>query len=211
MFIFQRIVTLQGAPRRTLEWATEMTGFVNANSDLGAMLWAGLFGYPVGTVAWTARVDSRAALGEGMDALLGNADYHDLIEKGQELIAAPGTDHLYELVHPESLGEEQPPVGCVAELITATPAQGKVAATMGWGIEISSVYASATGTSPSFFADAYGTFGQVTWIIVHADMAAADAANAAANSNAEYVAAVDGGGDLFVAGSGTTSAARRIA
>jgi hypothetical protein len=209
MFIFQRIVTLQGGPRRALAWASEMTTFVRENSDLDPLLWVGGFGYPIGTVAWSARVESRAELADGMNALMAEDGYHDLIEAGVELFGEPGEDLLLERIHPDGPLVDPPPVGSVAEIITAVPTGGNIAAAIGWGIEISNTYAEISGTGVSFFADAYGTFGRVTWIVVHPDMAAADAANAAVNSSADYVASLDSAGDLFVPASGNRSASIR--
>lgn len=211
MFIFQRIVHLKGGPRKTLAWATEVTEFVRSNSDLEPLLWAGGFGYPLGTVAWTARVDSRAALADGMNSLMAQDDYHDLVESGVEYFDQPGEDLLLELVHPESLAVEPPPVGSVAETISAVPVPGKLGAAMAWGVAIANTYTEISGTGASFFADAYGSFGRVTWIIVHTDMAAVDAANAAVNSSAEYLEALDSGGDLFESSSGHRAAAMRVA
>jgi hypothetical protein len=210
MFIFQRIVTLQGGPRRALAWASEMTTFVSENSDLDPLLWVGGFGYPIGTVAWSARVESRAELADGMNALMAHEGYHDLIEAGVELFGQPGEDLLLERIHPDGPLLDPPPVGSVAEIISATAAPGKVAAAMAWGVEIANTYAEISGTGVSFFADAYGAFGRVTWIVVHPDMAAADAANAAVNSSADYVTSVDSGGDLFVPASGHRSASIRV-
>lgn len=211
MYLFQRFLTLRGGPRRSLPWAIEMNEFVNRNSDLAPTLWAGRFGYPLGAVAWGARVESRAALAGGMDKLMANDAYHDLIDTGQEFIAEPGEDHLRQLIHPEALPEDLPPVDAVAEMTSAVPAEGKLGAAMGWGVEIATMYAEITGAQAAFYADAYGHFGQLTWIAVHADMAAADAANDATNTNSDYLAAIDGAGDLFVPMSGTRAMATRIA
>jgi len=211
MYLFQRTVTLQGGARKPIAWAIEMNKLVN---DLGGVeigLWSSVFGFPLGTVVWSARVDSRAALAELTTKLMASDAYHSAVEKGQEFVAAPGQDTLRQLVHAESLSPTPPPVGAAATVITATPGEGNIAKALAWGVEITTIYSRITGSPASFFADAYGPFGQVTWITTHADMAAADAANDALQAAPEYLASIDGAGALFVPGSGMQGLATRIA
>ena len=74
---------------------------------------------------------------------------------------------------------------------------------MAWGVEIADRYTAVTGTGSAFLADDYGPFGQLTWIAVHADAAAADRADEAVAGDADYLAAIDAGGGLFQPGSAT--------
>ena len=85
-----------------------------------------------------------------------------------------------------------------ATVITATPAEGKIASALAWGVEVTTLFSNITGTPASFFADAYGPFGQLTWMATHADLAAADAAEAALQANPDYLRSIDGAGDLLV-------------
>ncbi len=78
-----------------------MTEFVNANSPVEFSLWGAMFGLPLGTVSFNARVDSRAEFSDATTALLGNASYHELVERGQPFVAASGEDHLRQVVHVE--------------------------------------------------------------------------------------------------------------
>jgi hypothetical protein len=211
MYLFQRVVTLRGGVRRPLGWAVEMNAYVNANSGVEVGLWVANFGFPLGTVVWSARVESRAELAEVMGGLMAQDGYHELVERGQEFVAEPGQDHLRELIHPESVGQGPPPVGSVATIITATPNEGRLREALGWGVEIAKMYGDITGTPAAFYAEAYGTFGQVTWIVAHTDMAAADAASRAVQAAPDYLASIDGAGELFVPGSGAQGLATRIA
>lgn len=211
MYLFQRTVTLRGGARKPMAWAVEMNKLVNDLGGVEVGLWSALFGFPLGTVVWSARVPSRAALAEVMEKLMADEEYHSLVEKGQEFIDAPGQDTLRQLVHAETLSPTPPPVGAVATVITATPSPGHIVEALAWGVEITTTYSRITGSPASFFADAYGPFGQLTWITTHTGLAAADAANDALQAAPEYVTSIDGAGALFVPGSGMQGLATRIA
>jgi len=211
MYLFQRMITLRGGARKPGAWAVEMTHEVNAHSGVEVSLWSTVFGFPLGTFVWSARIDSRAELAEMTARLVANDTYHACVEQGQEFVTAPGQDTLRQLVHAEKLTSTAPPVGAVATVTTATPSAGHIGQALTWGAEITTLNSSITGTPASFFADAYGPFGQLTWITTHADMAAVDAANHALQSNPAYLASIDGAGALFVPASGMQGLAVRIA
>jgi hypothetical protein len=211
VYLFQRTITLRGGARKPIAWAIEMNKLVNDLGGVEVGLWSSVFGFPLGTVVWSARVDSRAALAEVTGKLMANDEYHSLVKKGQKFVDAPGQDTLRQLVHAESLSPTPPPVGAAATVITATANPGQIAKALAWGVEITTIYSRITGSPASFFADAYGPFGQLTWITTHADIAAADAANDALQATPDYLTSIDGAGALFVPGSGMQALATRIA
>jgi hypothetical protein len=212
MYLFTRSATLAGSAARAVEYATRTTEIVNDTIDLEVALWANVFGRPGGTFSWNTMADGRAALGAATAALTGNSVYLEQLERGQEFAGTtPPEDVLRQLVHPAELTGEGAPVGSFAEAISAVPAPGQIASAMAWGVEISNVATSITGVPVSFWSDSYGTFGQVTWLIVYADAAAVDAANDKLNASAEYINAVDGAGPLFVPASGDRGLFTRIA
>jgi hypothetical protein len=185
-----------------------MTAYVNAHSDLNVSLWATQFGNPVGTVAWTAQVDSHAALAAATAGLIGDDGYHDLLEKAADLVNAPAQDAFRLVVHGE-LGS--PPIGSVAGLITAVVAGGKQADAMAWGVETSKHVTAVTGSPVAFCSDVYGTFGQVTWIAIYPDLPMLDKAQEVLGSDADYAKRLAKAGDLFEPGSGSTRLSTRIA
>ncbi|MDX2381815.1 MAG: hypothetical protein QNM02_18910 [Acidimicrobiia bacterium] len=212
MYLFTRSATLVGGPGRTLEYVAQVTEIVNATIDLEVTLWGTLFGRPAGTFSWNTMVDGRAGLGSATAALATNPDYLAALDRGQEFAGVtPAEDELRQLVHPTELPGDGPAVGAFAEAITVTPAAGHIADAMGWGVEISNMAASITGVPVSFWADAYGTFGQVSWLIVYPDAAAVDAAQDKLNASAEYITAVDKSGPLFIGGSGDRALFTRLA
>lgn len=211
MHMFSRVSTLTGGPQRPLEWALGITERVNAVMDVDVSLWGAAFGYPGGTVAWSTLVESRAHLTEQMGKLAGDTAFVSLAEQGLEFATTPYEDSLRTIVHMTAEPDgTPPPLGAMAELITASPAAGKIGAAMAWGVEMADRYAAVTGSGVAFLADDYGTFGQASWIVIHDDAAAADAAATALMADEAYGAAVDGGGNLFVPGSATRAAVVRL-
>lgn len=209
MYQFSRLLTLSGSPRQTLPWATEVTAHVNQHSALDVTLWGGAFGHPVGTVAWSTIVESRAALAEATAGLLADDSYMDLVEAGADFVDSPARDVLRQLVH-GTPPEEPPGIGAVAATTTAIGA-APLGDVITWGVEMAELGSTVTGANVAFLVDAYGAFGQVTWITVMADMAAADAASEAIIGNADYLAKVAEAGEMFVPGSGQQALLTRLA
>ena len=133
MLLFSRVVTLTGKPRETISWAVGITEYVNANSELDVSLWSADFGYPLGTVAWSAVVESQVALAEGTAKLLVDDGYFDQLDNGRDFATQPGQDFLRELVHGEP--SDPPPLGAVASITTATALVDRMADAVGWAIE----------------------------------------------------------------------------
>ncbi len=212
MHLFSRVAQIHGGPRRSIDWAMRITEKVNQLMDVDVVLWNGTLGYPGPTVAWSTIVESRAHLESQMAKTAVDDAFLDLAEEGAEFTGGTFQDSLRSIVHmtAEPAGEP-PPLGAWAELVSATPAEGKLAAVMGWGVEIADQYKSITGTEVAFMVDDYGTFGQVTWASIHESAEAADVANAALMADEGYLAALDASGQLFAPSSGTRGAVSRIA
>jgi len=211
MYLFTRETTLTGGQRRPLEYALEVTEAANRVIEPDVHLWLALFGRPVGTFSWNAVIDGRAALGGAMAALAGSDGYQALLERGQEFATTGAVDKLRQLVHPAPADGAGTEVGNYAEAITAVPAEGRIGRSIRWGTEIAQLASRIIGIPVTFWADAYGTFGRVTWLIVHPDAAAVDAANDELNGNEEYLHMVDSTDDLFVPGSGERALFTRLA
>jgi hypothetical protein len=211
MYLFTRESTLAGGERRPVEFAIQITEVVNRTVDLDVHLWAAVFGRPAGTLSWNVVVDGRAALASATAALGASDEYQALLERGQEFATSGATDKLRQLIHPAPAEGVTTEVGNFAEAITAVPAEGRIGRVMGWGVEIAQLVSRIIEIPVSFWADAYGTFGQVTWLIVYPDAAAVDAANDALNTNDEYLGKLDSTDDLFVPGSGQRALFTRLA
>ncbi|MEP7201018.1 MAG: hypothetical protein ABI894_00300 [Ilumatobacteraceae bacterium] len=207
--MFARLVTLTGSPRKSMPWAMGITEYVNSHSPLSVTCWAGSFGYPIGTVAWTAMVESEAALAAGTGALLADPGYLDLVESAQDLISSPGHDVLREAIYGEP--GDPPPIGAVATVTTATAIVDRMGDALGWAVEIAQHVEGVVGSSVGVLTDVFGTMGGIAWIGSQPDVAAADAARAKLNADGDYLKRIAGSKDLFINGSGHISQATRIA
>jgi hypothetical protein len=210
MYLFSRLATLRGNERRSLAWAVEMSNYVNAHSDHTVSLWRADFGYPVGTVAWSTWVASLAALDEGFARLADDDGYHDLVDAGLELMPEPPHDLLRRAVFGEPGSTPLPP-GAVTSVTTAVVTNGQYAEATAWGIEMAELVQQITGQPTMFLVDAYGTFGQVTWLSGAPDLATADAGGEAMQANPDYLKRLSDVGDLFVPGSGQQRLVTRVA
>ncbi len=208
MDLFTRSVLMTGPPAAYMEYATSMRSFVSEKLGQDIALWSAAFGAPRGAMVYAARVEGLAGV-QAMNAkLLGDAEYMSKLA-GASGMTMPAEDNLLQPLHGE-LGDPPPP-GAVATVTTAVIANGAYADAIGWGIEMAQLGETVTGMPTIFGMNAFGTFGQVTWINVAADAAAADAAGNAINANADYMGKLGAIGDLFVPGSGHRSLAIRIA
>jgi hypothetical protein len=209
MDLFSRTVMLTGAPTAYMAYATEMRSYVSEQLGQEIALWSVSFGAPRGTMTYTARVDGLAGV-QAMNAkLLGNAEYMSKLETGATLGGGAANDSLMQPIHGE-MGDH-PPVGSVATVTTAVIANGAYGEAIGWGVEMAQLVERIAGTPTVFGMSAFGTFGQVTWINVSADAAAADTSGNTVNADPDYMGRLSAVGDLFVPGSGHRSLAMRVA
>lgn len=209
MLLFSRVVTLTGSPRKSMPWALQITEYVNAHGSLPVTCWAGNFGYPIGTVAWSAIVESEAALTAATGSLLADSGYLDLLESAVDLVSTPGHDVLRELIY--GTPGDPPPVGSLATITTATAIVDRLADALGWAVEMGQFVEGVLGTPIAVLTDVFGTMGGIAWIGSQPDAASADAARAKLNANGDYFKRIAGSKDLFINGSGHISQATRIA
>lgn len=209
MDLFSRRVLMTGPPADYMAWSIDMCAYVNDKLDEPVSLWSMGLGAPAGTLVYSTRVDGLAGVQANTTKLMADADYMSKVAEAQGMAGAPSEDSLAQPIHGEP--GDPPPVGSLATITTAVIANGAYATAIGWGVEMAQLGGEITGMPTMFLMNAFGTFGQVTWISVAADAAAADAAGTAVNSNADYMTKLGDIGDLFVPASGHRSVATRIA
>jgi hypothetical protein len=209
MQLFNRVVLINGPLAEAAGWAADMRAFVAEKSGREIALWSVLFGAPLGTMVYSARVDGVADLLSIGAALEGDADYHTMLAGGRQFSAAPPVDQLSTPVSGE-LGEA-PPVGSVAVVTTASIANGAYTEAITWSVEMAKYVEGVTGFRSTFLIDDFGPFGQVRWIGVAPDAAASDAAGQKLNADPGYLEKLGAVGGLFAEGSGHRGLAVRVA
>jgi hypothetical protein len=211
MIIFQRLVTFEGPPEEVTPWALEITEAVNQRTNLNVSLWQGLFGGPVGSLAWSALVENLTALEAATDSLGSDAAYLSLVSKARDWTRAPGEDFLLRMIHAAGGDYVRPAVGAYAEGTAAVPAEGKLAKAAAFGVEIADIHSKLTHSSVLFCTSEYGAFGEMRWLALYDSAAAVDAAAEAIAKDEDYSAKLDAAGELFVEGLARRTLARRIA
>ena len=209
MQLFTRQLLLTGPPAESGAWAVGMAAEVTAKMGTEVALWSAGMGAPVGSVAFTIRVDGAADLMAKAGPLAEDADYQAKLAAGADFVAAPANDSLATPLHGD-LGDA-PPVGSFAVVTNATIANGKYAEAVGWGVDVAQHVTAISGMPVMLLMQEYGPFGTLTWIGGSPDAAGVDASAAATNGDADYIAKLSAAGDLFVPGSGQRVLATRIA
>jgi hypothetical protein len=210
MYLFTRSLQLTGPLRDAVGWAAEVTAFVNGSSAHPVSLWSANYGQPIGKVTWSTWVESMADVTSMFATLVADDGYHTVLAKGRDHIAGPAEDELRQAL----VGgprDTPPPIGAVTTRTTATIANGQYGAALAWGVEMAGMVEGISGHATSFFADAFGAFGAVTWFTGAPDMTAAEAANNAINGNPDYMGRLSDVATLFLPGSGHRALATRIA
>jgi len=209
MQLFSRQLLLTGPPAESAAWAVGMAAEATAKMGTEVALWSAGMGAPVGSVAFTVRVDGVADLMAKAGPLAEDAGYQAKLAEGADFVAGPANDSLASPLHGE-LGDP-PPVGSYAVVTNATIANGQYAEAVGWGIDVAQHVTELSGMPVGVMMQEYGPFGTMTWIGVSPDAAGVDASSTATNGDADYIAKLSAAGNLFVPGSGQRMLATRIA
>jgi hypothetical protein len=209
MQLFSRIVMLTGPFPEVNAWASDMRQYVSEKWDREIGLWSVMFGAPLGTLVYSARVAGLADVQSIGAILSGDPDYHAKLASGREFSGGPPVDQISTPIYGE-LGDP-PPVGSVAVVTTATIANGAYAEAITWGVQMAQYVEGVTGFGSTFLVDDFGPFGQVRWMGVAPDAASADAAGQKLNADPGYLEKLSATGDMFVQGSGNRGLASRVA
>ena len=108
MFIFQRMMRVTGGSA-AYAWAAEVTAAVNTHSASEVSLWVGSFGYPVGTIGWSAAVEHLSELEQVNEAMTLDANLNALVDRGAQYVAETSPDRILSIVHGTPSGDT--PVG----------------------------------------------------------------------------------------------------
>lgn len=208
MHLFTRQATL--AREHVVEgraYAVEIAQYMSEKTGLEVIPWAVVYGAPVGSVSWSTRVDSQAAMGAAQEMLAGDDGFLERSKANARLFTGPAENTIGEFLA-SSGGTVS--VGRFATVVIAQCAGGKIGEAMSWGIDMMEHVAKVTGAESSFVRGIYGPFGTLVWVSRFDTMEALDAANAALTTDSTYLERLDQGGDLFVPGSASERLIQRL-
>ena len=207
MYLFTR--TAQVKPEHLFDaaaFAIEVAGKVTSITAKPVMAFTGVFGYPLGTVVWSARAESQAELADDNTKILGDPGYIELVQRNIHLFDGPATDQLVNVVS-SSLAPTPKPI---YSLLTTTIANGKFAPAMAFGVKAQAYVAKATGLTNAFSSSVFGTFGAVGWLTGADTMTDMDRYTEWQATDPGFHALVDEAADLFIPGTAQTGLVQRL-
>lgn len=208
MLLHSRIVTFRTSPRKLMPWALGITEYVNTRSSVPVSLWMADYGYPIGTLSWSALLESQAQLAQALEPLAGDDGYHDLLDAAAAMVDTAGQDMLREVVY--GAPGEVAPVGSTAIITTATATVECLPEAIGWSIDIAQHLESLTGNGVTVLTNVFGQMGGITWIST-GTLEAGEVARAQSGADATYIGKLAATKELFISGSGHTSRFTRVA
>ena len=152
MYINTRTGQIASDQASGLAFAVDIAGEVERATGVPIGVWQGLYGQPLGSVTWSARVDTFAELAT-LNAKLGeSASYLEKVAGASELWI-PGSfgDRLARVVH--AAGE--PTSMAFVSSLTAVAAPGKQPDVAEFGAEVTDYVHQLTGAAVSFCAGVF--------------------------------------------------------
>lgn len=210
MHLFSRSILLNAVTPETVGVASDLRAYASDVLGTEIGLWSVAFGAPYGTMVYAAPADGLAGVADMNTKLAEDATYHEKAAALRAHAAGPAESMLMAPLHGEIRADGAPPLGAVATVTTAV-ANGPYDQVAGFGIELAQLAESITGMPIVFGSGAAGTFGEFAWVGVAADAAAADEANTKLLADADYVAKISAGVELFVAGGAHRTISTRVA
>lgn len=210
MHLFTRtrqVDILQGPEAFVL--ATDMAHLASRVMGLEVIPWASVYGLPLSTVVYSARVESQAAVADGLAKVSADPGYQRLVaESGTRLYTGPGEDAIGEFVSFAGSGES---TGNFASVVVAQCQPGRIAEATAWGVDILSHASKVTGLDGSFLRALYGPWATLVWISLAETMEEVDNATASLAADGTYVERIDDAGPLFLPGATSQRLLRRLA
>jgi hypothetical protein len=209
MHLFTRTRTIDPAHAGDAHaFAVDMAQHASATTGLEVIPWATVYGGPVGTVSYSARVESQGAMGAALATLASDAGYQQrLADSVGRLFTGPVEDAIGELVSTAGPGGG---TGSLASIVTAQCAPGRIAEAMAWGVDILSHHSKVTGLDGALVRSLYGPWATLGWISLADSWEDVDASTAALGADATYLERIDDAGQLFLAGSASQRLLRRL-
>jgi hypothetical protein len=178
--------------------AAEIARCTAATTGLEVVAWAGVYGLPLGTVVYSAQVESQSAMAAALTTLT---------ESGRTLDDGPAEDTVAELVSTAGSGAT---AARFASVSVAQCAPGCIAEASAWGVDVLSHASKATGLDGLFLRGLYGPWASLVWIALAESMEEIDDSAAALAADPTYLERIDDAGPLFIPGSASRRLLRRL-
>lgn len=209
MYIWSRTRRLNIATlREGMGWCEEARQLAEEVGGHPFSLMQYVQGTPGPSIAWTVRVDSFGAMQAAGDAMAADPRYFEMVEAGAHLFEGPAEDLAMQVIDAHNFGPDDRPA--YVSTTRATIAAGAFVKAVEWGAEVSAYAASVVQRPVVFGRAAYGTFGELGWVLGHESAEDIDVVNDKLNSDPGYIERIEAGGGYFVDGSGTTGLLRRM-
>jgi hypothetical protein len=206
MYLFARTRTIAPAHgREAIAAAVEAGAKAGEITGLKIFVWTSIFSAEVGTVLWSCRVDSLAALEAADDALMASDDFNTFITDRDHLFTGPIEDTVSQVVHGAPTGEP----GQYVQVARAVCAHGSLGEGMAMGVELAETAARITGITTMFVTSVAGSYGAVGWLTSVPDLGALETATAALAADADWLKLIDRAGHAYQPGV-TSSILRRL-
>ena len=209
MHLFTRTRTIDPAHAGEAHaFAVETSRYASAATGLDVVPWAAVYGRPVGTVSYTARVESQAAMARAHATLAADAGYQERIaDSFARAFRGPVEDSIGEVV---SVAGSAAGAGALVSVTTARCAPGRGAEAMAWAVDILSQHSKLTGLDGALVRSLYGPGTTLVWLHLAGSWNEVDASVAALTGDASYLERIDDAGPLFLAGSTARGLLRRL-
>lgn len=209
MEMFTRDALMGGPPVAVREWAVGICEAFGEATGRTPQLWMSVAGGIAGHYTWAMECDGAAEVMDLTMRAFADEAYLAAIEQGREFLLGQPRDTIYRPLNNVPSLESAP--GAVCSVITAVSAAGSLGHAVGWGLEATDHVTTITGARTAFMGCMAGEFSRLTWLTVHEDAQAADAAARTMNSDDEYLKLIGRGGQYFTDGSARTQMFVRLA
>jgi hypothetical protein len=207
MYLFNRsLVAARGREADAASFALESSSHISAASGVEFSVFSAVFGRPIGTLSWTAIVDSLEEFQVATDKLNADAKYQQITARAADLFDGGGQDVFAQLV---SATPDAAPSGWYS-VTEATIVAAHGAAAMEFGVAMQAYIETTYEVSTAFLSETFNQMGSVAWTIGFDSPKQFDAMSSAIMTDAKYSKMVADAAGYFVLGSGTRSLTRRI-
>ena len=205
LFTRNRTADLAQAPD-AMAFAVDIAQHVKKVTGVEVLTWSAVYGAPIGSISWSCRAESLAAIATMTDQLNGDADYLDKVQQDRSLFTGPLEDTVGEVV--AISGTATP--GRYTNVITAQCAPGRIGEAMAWAVEAQNASSKLTGLDGLVVRSLYGPFATVAWLTPLETIEQAQAADQAFK-DPEFGKTIDAAGALFVTGNTQSRLIQRLA